>query len=92
MIELILLSTTFKQSRIKKILSGSKVTEVSISGFSSFLRSIIWNIPMYLINIHEDFMTSYGDLNFFKEYLNVQNLTICNKNLLCLNDFTFFDY
>ena len=26
------------------------------------------------------------------EYLNVKNLTICNNNLLCLNDFTFFDY
>ena len=27
-----------------------------------------------------------------KEYLNVQNIMICTKNLLCLNDFTFFDY
>ena len=41
---------------------------------------------MYLIDIHEDFMT------FYEEYLNVQNLMVCNKILLCLNAFTFFDY
>ena len=35
-----------------------KVIEVSKSAFSWFLGSIIWKIPMYLINIHEDFMTS----------------------------------
>ena len=47
---------------------------------------------MYLINIHKDFMTSQGDLNFLKNISNVQNLTICNKNLLCLNNVTFFDF
>ena len=59
MIELILLSITVKtvktsENRIKKF----QVTEVSKSGFSRFLGFIIWKIPMYLINIHEDFMTS----------------------------------
>ena len=30
------------------------------------LGSIMWKIPMYLINIHEDIMTSNGDLNLLK--------------------------
>ena len=64
MIELILLSTTVKTA--SKILSGSKVTDVSKSGFGRFLGSIIWKISMYFINIHEDFMTLLGDLNFLK--------------------------
>ena len=66
MIELIPLNTTVKTA--SKILTVQKFTEVSKKGFSRFLGSIIWKIPMYLINIHEDFMTSKGDLNFFKEY------------------------
>ena len=40
------------------------------------------------INIYE----VIREFKLFKEYLNVQNLTICNKNLLCLNDFTYFDF
>ena len=31
-------------------------------------------------------MTSLGTSKFFKKYLNVPNLTICNKNLDCFNN------
>ena len=47
---------------------------------------------MYLINIHEDFMTSLGTSNFLKKHLNVQYLTNCNKNLDCFNNLAFFYY
>ena len=40
------------ENHIKKIPSGSKVTEISKLGFTRFLGSIIWKIPMCLINIH----------------------------------------
>ena len=37
-------------------------------------------------------MTSLGTSNFLKKYLNVQNLTNCNKNLDCFNNLAFFNY
>ena len=50
------------------------------------------NLWSFSFNIHREFYDFIRDLKLLKEYLNIQNLTVCYKILLCFNDFTFFSY